>query len=217
MKISDILKENQSNAGPHVTIEYQESVFADRFSDGHRYDRPGRTAELAFRSSPEPRKYVEMMVKMFAKERADQINVGELELYEIEESQVQFYVSISGPATYVLDYLKARGFLEDLLYDGSLESVFNETSKDYYYVMPIGSSKTRIHVSDYYSAGMLKFLRIENADEVTLFSMPPEEPEHNHGLLKACEIVTNHLNGSKDPIQCKKDLISAGLKQFAKM
>ena len=58
--------------------------------------------------------------------------------------------------------------------------------------------------------GLYKVLSIESLKKFTAYNDGTSEK-----LLKAVEIINGHLAGSRDMIGCKRELISAGLKEYA--
>ena len=60
---------------------------------------------------------------------------------------------------------------------------------------------------------LLPLLMIQDMERVTAFGLE----SFNSGIAAAADIVTRHAKGEKDLISCKRELVSAGFKEFAKL
>ena len=60
--------------------------------------------------------------------------------------------------------------------------------------------------------GGLGFLKVRGN-----FTVEPDAYDGNKNLIKAIEIINEHLMGDRDLIACKRELISNGLQEFAKL
>ena len=142
-------------------------------------------------------------------------------------SKAWFTLDRSGVTSFIGSPRKCKRFSAQFLpsvtsFEGipeeiSLEAIIKGTSISSYSKIHESVKKCQNFYIDpeFMKEALLGFLLIDGMNTLGFTKIPGHLRESP--VVRAVEIVNRHLHGSRDVISCKRELVSSGLKEFAKL
>lgn len=213
MRFTEFLKEEQEMMSGQEAIDFlkpyvPESQFELSIDHNGGIVVNPKSPATGFRIEPHYVSNGKLLVRFSRIHFGVVVPYAELDTLQGFPSTISGSVDIEGTNIKSLDGLKSLNMIR-----GSYLRV--ATFADHFSLTGVGDhleAVSFLRINNSWKEGGLGMLKIRSLEKISNVS-PKVDPK----VVEACAIFTKHLKGDKDIVACKRELISAGLKEYAKL